>query len=72
MAETKKDALRRAFLRGERLTPLLALQRYRCLSLSQRVGGFKKEGIAIESEFVKGQPYKVYYVRQQLALELAA
>lgn len=72
---SKKDDLRAALLRGERLTPLLALQRYRCLSLSQRIGEFKTEGMRIEDMFVEGQPYKIYWIApqpEQLPLSLAA
>lgn len=69
---TKKDALRAAFLRYEVLTPLTALNKYRCLSLSQRVGEFVKEGMTIKSEKVQGQPYHRYYIEQPKQLELAA
>jgi hypothetical protein len=75
MAQSKKDQLRAAFLRGEHLTPLIALNRYRCMSLSQRVGNFKTEGLNIKSKFVEGQPYKEYWLQttpEQLPLELAA
>ena len=72
MNPTKKDNLRAAFLRGEVLTPLVALNRYRCLSLSQRVGDFKREGLPIKAEFVEGQPYKKYWMEQQIPLALSA
>lgn len=72
MAATKKDALRQAFLRGEVLTPLTALNKYRIMSLSQRVGDFRREGLSIRSEFVDGQPYKKYWMEQQMPLELVA
>lgn len=75
MALSKKDALRQAFVSGEVLTPLIALNKYRCLSLSQRVGEFVKEGLAIKSEKVEGQPYHRYSLPaepEQLPLELAA
>ena len=72
MAQSKKDALRAAFLRYEVLTPLTALNKYRCLSLSQRVGEFTKEGIPIKSEKVQGQPYHRYYIEQPKQLEIAA
>lgn len=42
------DALRS----GERLTPLLALQKYACLSLSQRIGELKRAGWPIKSAMV--------------------
>ena len=38
---------------GERLTPLTALERYRCLSLSQRVSELKRAGWPIERQMVK-------------------
>ncbi len=72
MAQTKKDALRAAFLRFEVLTPLTALNKYRCLSLSQRVGDFIREGLHIKSEKVEGQPYHRYYIEQPRQLEIAA
>lgn len=37
---------------GERLTPLSALEKFRCLSLSQRVGELKRAGWPIVSEMV--------------------
>lgn len=33
-----------ALQNGERLTPLIALQKYACLSLSQRIGELKRQG----------------------------
>lgn len=72
MAQTKKSALRAAFLRGEVLTPLVALNKYRCMSLSQRVGNFRKEGLHIKDAFVEGQPYKKYWMEQQMPLQLSA
>ncbi len=68
---TKKDQLRAAFLRGEVLTPLIALNKYRCLSLSQRVGDFKRDGLPIKDDFVEGQPYKKYWLEPQQQLEVA-
>lgn len=72
MATNKKAELREAFLRYEVLTPLTALNKYRCLSLSQRVGDFKKEGLPIVSEQVEGQPYHRYYIAKPEQLEIAA
>ena len=73
---TKKDALRAAFLRGEKITPLIALERYKLLCLSQRVGNFRREGLPIKDQFVAGQPYKIYWLEQQQpeqrSLEIAA
>lgn len=71
---TKKDAIRAALLRGEVLTPLVALNKYRVFALSQRIGELKREGLPIESTFAKGQPYKLYFIRQREGnqMELAA
>lgn len=75
---TKKDALRKAILDGEVLTPITALNKYRCFSLSQRMGEFiNKEKLPIKSEKVEGQPYHRYWLErpkepEQLALEIAA
>lgn len=72
---TKKEAIRQAFLRGEHLTPIIALNRYKMMCLSQRVGDFIAEGMNIKSKFVDGQPYKEYWLEQQpeqLPLGLAA
>lgn len=73
---TKKEAIRQAFLRGEHLTPLIALNKYRMLCLSQRVGDLKAEGMDIRDRFVDGQPYKEYWLEvqkpEQLPLGLAA
>lgn len=41
-----------ALKQGEKLTPLVALDKFRCLSLSQRVGDLKKMGWPILSEMV--------------------
>ena len=38
---------------GEKLTPLVALEKFRCLSLSQRVGELKRAGWPIHSEMVE-------------------
>lgn len=42
-----------ALKNGERLTPLIALEKYRCLSLSQRMGELKRQGWPICSETVE-------------------
>lgn len=41
-----------ALKNGERLTPLTALERYRCFSLSQRMGELRRSGWPIVSEMV--------------------
>ena len=74
MAKTKKDDIRAALLRGEVLSPLIALNKYRCLSLSQRIGNLKGEGLVIKSEFPKGAPYKIYWIEKSEGnqMEIAA
>lgn len=37
---------------GERLTPLSALEKYRCFSLSQRMGELRRSGWPIVSQMV--------------------
>lgn len=37
---------------GERLTPLSALERYHCLSLSQRMGELRRSGWPIYSQMI--------------------
>lgn len=73
MANKKAD-IRAALLRGEVLSPLIALNKYRCLSLSQRVGELKDEGLKINSEKVKGAPYHIYWIEKPEGnqMELAA
>lgn len=41
-----------ALKKGERLTPLSALERYRCFSLSQRMGELKRAGWPILTQMV--------------------
>jgi hypothetical protein len=47
-----------ALKNGERLTPLIALQKYSCFSLSQRMGELKRAGWPICSEIVEVQSGK--------------
>lgn len=42
-----------ALQNGECLTPLLALQKYDCLSLSQRMGELKRQGWPIVTEMIE-------------------
>lgn len=42
-----------ALKQGQRLTPLLALQRFNCLSLSQRIGELKRQGWPIFTRMVE-------------------
>lgn len=64
MAATKKEAIRKALLDGEVLTPMVAFNKYRSMSLSQRVGELIDEGLPIKSEKVQGQPYHRYWIER--------
>lgn len=61
----KKDAILQALQRGEKLTPLDALRRFGCMTLSQRVSEWRREGKPIADKFVEGQNYKVYWWQPQ-------
>ncbi len=43
---------------GDRLTPLIALDRFACLSLSQRIGELKRMGWPICSEMIQVHSWK--------------
>lgn len=45
---TQCELIKASLEAGEILTPLVALTRFGCLSLSQRVGDLEKEGMLIE------------------------
>lgn len=47
--KSQKERIREHLQRGGRLTPLQALQRFGCMTLSQRVGELKREGYRIGS-----------------------
>jgi len=49
---SQKDAILTALQAGERLTPLKALQRFQCMTLSQRVTELRREGKPINSRMV--------------------
>jgi hypothetical protein len=51
--DTVKQSILQALIAGQRLTPLNALIRFHCLSLSQRIGELKREGNPIQSRTVK-------------------
>lgn len=51
--QTMLWALCASLLRNERLTPLLALERYQCFSLSQRMGNLRSMGWTIQSEMIR-------------------
>lgn len=42
-----------ALQNGERLTPAIAYEKYHCLSLSQRIGEFKRQGWPILSRMIE-------------------
>lgn len=55
-----------ALKNGERLTPLTALSRFNCLSLSQRMGELRRAGWPIEFRMVKvnsGKSVAQYHLR---------
>jgi hypothetical protein len=59
-----------ALKRGEKLTPITALERYRCFSLSQRMGELKREGWPIKSVMVKvhsGKHVAEYFMQEDVA-----
>jgi hypothetical protein len=58
---SKKDAILLALQRGEHLTPLEALKRFGCMTLSQRVSEWRREGKPIKDRFVEGHNYKEYW-----------
>ncbi len=50
---------------GEKLTPAVAYEKYDCLSLSQRIGEFKKSGWPILTEMVtvhSGKKVAMYWM----------
>lgn len=55
----------RALLKEGWVTPLDALNRANCLSLSQRIGNFRSEGVRIEDKWVdlpSGKQVKAYRI----------
>lgn len=50
---TQLHTLLLAFMRGEKLTVLTAIDRYRCYALSQRCGELKRSGWPIKSDMLK-------------------
>lgn len=51
--DTMTYELLNALKQGEKLTPLSALEKYRCFSLSQRMGELRRAGWPIVSQMVK-------------------
>jgi hypothetical protein len=50
---TQNYELLRAFKRGERLTVAVALERYGCFAISQRVGELRRQGWPVRSQTIK-------------------
>ncbi len=50
---SQKIEILRWLAQGKTLTPLEALERFRCLTLSQRCTELRKEGWPVQSELVK-------------------
>ena len=66
---TMTRELLEALLAGERLTPLSALEKHRCFSLSQRMGELRRAGWPIRSEMVSvntGKKVAMYYLAKEL------
>lgn len=62
--------LLRALKNGERLTPLTALEKYRCFSLSQRMGELRRAGWPIRSQMVSvnsGKKVASYWLQESVA-----
>jgi hypothetical protein len=49
---SQKAAILQALQDGQRLTPLNALIRFHCLSLSQRIGELRRDGHPIDSHMI--------------------
>lgn len=59
-----------ALKRGEKLTPLSALNLYKCFSLSQRMGELRRSGWPIVAVMVKlqsGKKVAEYHLQEQVA-----
>jgi hypothetical protein len=59
-----------ALQRGEQLTPLSALEKYRCFSLSQRMGELRRSGWPIRSQMVSvnsGKKVASYWLEEKVA-----
>ncbi len=59
---SKEDAVFEGLLRGERLTVLSCLQKYRTTCLAQRVSEWRRQGIPIADRVVDGGHYKEYWL----------
>lgn len=57
-----------SLLRKQWVTPLIALNKANCLSLSQRCGEFRRQGINVESKWVdlpSGKRCKAYRITKK-------
>jgi len=64
---TQSDMILNALLAGETLTPLDALQKYRCLRLSGRIYDLKAKGYPIEMRLIEtpsGKHVAEYFLPQ--------
>ena len=50
---SQKEAILDYLRQGNRITPLLALERFKCMRLGGRIYDLKKEGFPIEKEMVQ-------------------
>jgi hypothetical protein len=69
-AGTMTHELLMALKRGEQLTPLSALEKYRCFSLSQRMGELRRSGWPIRSSMVSvnsGKKIACYWMQESVA-----
>lgn len=55
---SQSDAILDALLRGDTITPLDALQKYRCLRLSGRIYDLKAKGYPIEMRMIETPSHK--------------
>ena len=49
---TQAESILQALKSGEKLTPLIALEKFGCLSLSQRCGELRRQGWNVVSEMI--------------------
>ena len=64
MKDSKKLKIQRLLATGKPITPQIAVIRFNCYSLSQRIGNLISEGWPIQSEWVrtKTASYKKYWI----------
>ena len=51
-----------ALQRGERITPLDALDRFGCMRLAPRICDIERMGYKVDRKFVEGRRFKVYWM----------